>query len=49
MEDFDNRIWDYLYGDNWRHPMDFTTGINHLTPEENQETTGSASRKIKET
>ena len=38
MEDFDNRIWNYLYGDNWRHPMDFTTGINHLTPEENQET-----------
>ena len=28
MEDFDNRIWDYLYGDNWRHPMHFTTGIN---------------------
>ena len=37
MEDFDNRIWNYLYGDIWRHPMDFTTGINHLTPEENQE------------
>ena len=37
MEDFDNRIWNYLYGDNWRHPTDFTTGISHLTPEENQE------------
>ena len=37
IEDFDNRIWNYLYGDNWRHPLDFTTGINHLTPEENQE------------
>ena len=37
MEDFDNRMWNYLYGDNWRHPMDFTTGVNHLTPEENQE------------
>ena len=37
MEDFDNRIWNYLYGDNWRHPMDFTTGINHLMPEETQE------------
>ena len=37
MEDFDNRIWNYLYGDNWQHPMDLTTGINHLTPEENQE------------
>ena len=24
-------------GDNWRHPMDFTTGINPLTPEEDQE------------
>ena len=22
MKDFDNRIWNYLYGDNWRHPMD---------------------------
>ena len=37
MEYFDNRIWNYLYGDKWRHLMYFTTGINNLTPEENQE------------
>ena len=37
MKDFDDRISNYLYGDSLRHPMDFTTGINHLTPEENQE------------
>ena len=51
MEDFDNRIWNYLYGDNWRHPMEFTTGINHLTPEKIKKPikTGSTSRKIKVT
>ena len=37
MEDFDKSIWKYLYGDKWRFPMDITTGINNLTPEENQE------------
>ena len=37
MEDFDNIIWNYPYGDKWRHPMEFTTAINHLTPEDNQE------------
>ena len=37
MEDFDISIWNYLYGDKWRYPMDTTPGINHLTPEENQE------------
>ena len=51
MEDFDNRIWNYLYGYKWRHPMYFTIEINHLTPEENQEAykTDSTSRKIKVT
>ena len=51
MDDFVNRIGNYLYGDIWRHPMDFTTEINHLTPEKIKKPikTGSTPRKIKET
>ena len=37
MEDFADKIWNCLYGDKWRLPMNFTTGISHLPPEENQE------------
>ena len=38
MENFDNKIWNYLYAEKWQYSMAFTTGINHLMPEENQET-----------
>ena len=41
MDDFDKSIWNYLYEDKLRHPMDFTIGINHLTPEENQDAYGN--------
>ena len=40
MDDFDKSIWNYLYGDKLRHPMDFTIGTNHLTQEENQDAYG---------
>ena len=37
MEDFDKSIWNYLYANKLRCPMNITTGIKHLTPEESQE------------
>ena len=49
MDDFDKSIWNHRYGDKRRYPIDFTTVINHLTPEENQEAykIGTTSRIIK--